>query len=903
MNKLIVMKVLLVVIFIALTSHLSAEKYTGLTATASSGTASAAVDNNMGTRWESVHGVDPQWIVVDLGEEKTVGAIKLSWEGANAKDYSISFSVNGTDYFDQRFYTNMAGGNRIDDISNLFISCRYIKVNGTARNLTYGYSIWEFEVFSPEDPVLTSLSISGGDVIVYSGQKVSLNIAGFDQFNNPFDLINQTFFSVNGSGATIDNNGNFISNQKGYYTITATNSGVSKTTSVEVLPSKGNLTTLPGVSATASSIYNNNVPIQAVDNNQGTNWEAVYQSDPQWITVDLGSVMEISDFRIVWGLANAKDYTIDVSDDGLTWSTVVTKTNMPSNNRIDRIYDVDCNARYVKITGTSRTNNTYGYVIWEFQIFGSNKQYFLSKNSGNWNSLNNWEYSTDNVTWNAAETLPSNVNRSITISSGQEMIITDNRTAYDLTVNPNGKITVQSGKNLNAKTLTLQSDATGTATFVDNGTTNITTATVQQYLTSGRNWYISSPVDAATTGSLSSATSVVSYNEPTASWITETGNTLNPLKGYISAATTADGAVTFSGTLNTGNKSIELTRTPNVAKSGFNLVGNPYPSYLNWDLASAASTNLQTTIWFRTKTVGASSVYTFDTYNATSAVGTNNNLNGAVTKYIPPMQAFWVRVAEGKTSGTLSLNNSMRSHNDITTNKFRAPGQSKTEQQVLRLQVSNGENADETIVLFNENASNDFDDYDSQKMSNGNASIPEIFTLSGNQQLVINGLGNVIADTELPLGFTTGESNTFSIKAIEMKNFDSGMQIILKDKLLKSESDLTTGAGYTFNSEVADTQDRFSLLFKASSITTDSESHEKQYISIYRNENNRIVISINGAIENGSSVSVCNALGQKLLSEKISGSKTILNTLSDTGVYIVCVQHKNRITKSKIILK
>jgi len=53
---------------------------------------------------------------------------------------------------------------------------------------------------------------------------------------------------------------------------------------------------------------------------------------------------------------------------------------------------------------------------------------------------------------------------------------------------------------------------------------------------------------------------------------------LNPLRGYVSAATTSLG---FTGTLNSGLKTIALTRTAGKTKAGFNLVGNPYPSYLD----------------------------------------------------------------------------------------------------------------------------------------------------------------------------------------------------------------------------------------------------------------------------------------------------------------------------------
>src|SRR5215471_3637857 len=57
-----------------------------VTATASSvngtNTAAKAIDGSTTTRWESVQGVDPQWITLDLGSSQSIGEIKLTWEGA-----------------------------------------------------------------------------------------------------------------------------------------------------------------------------------------------------------------------------------------------------------------------------------------------------------------------------------------------------------------------------------------------------------------------------------------------------------------------------------------------------------------------------------------------------------------------------------------------------------------------------------------------------------------------------------------------------------------------------------------------------------------------------------------------------------------------------------------------------
>ncbi|MDD4968311.1 MAG: T9SS type A sorting domain-containing protein [Paludibacter sp.] len=473
-----------------------------------------------------------------------------------------------------------------------------------------------------------------------------------------------------------------------------------------------------------------------------------------------------------------------------------------------------------------------------------------------------------------------------------------------LTINAGAKLTNPALASQTVNNVMIKSDVTsGTGTFVDNGLITTTpggVANVQQYVTGGRNWYISSPVTNATTGSISTASLVQSYNESTSLWVPES-STLNVLKGYVASISTT-GVITFTGAaLNTGSMNPGLTRVGSTIKTGYNLVGNPYPSYLNWDLASAASSNLETTIWYRTKNA-ANTVYVFDTYNATGGIGTSNN-GTVITSMIPPIQAFWVRVASG-VSGTLAVTNAMRSHEGVVSNRLKARSFEELSQQVLRLQVTNGTNSDEAIVLFNANAVDGMDKYDSEKMTNGNAYVPEIYTLAGTEPVVINGLNSVKTTPELSLGFNTGEVNIFTIKAIEASNFDADTRIVLKDKQLNVEKELKVGDDYSFSSNATNTSTRFSILFKSASITTgkiNTEGNGSESMFIYRNQNNRITINRSDAIGEGT-VTVCNAIGQKLVNMSTTGTLTVVNQRLLPGVYLVTVDVQGKSTTKKITL-
>jgi hypothetical protein len=476
----------------------------------------------------------------------------------------------------------------------------------------------------------------------------------------------------------------------------------------------------------------------------------------------------------------------------------------------------------------------------------------------------------------------------VTVVNGGELIINQSTTLNNIKISSGGKLTLPNGNTLTKNSLIIESNASGTGTFVDQSTAETppgVTATVQQYLSSGRNWYISTPVTSADTSSLSSARAIKYYNEPTAQWLTPASSYLNPLLGYISVSTTGTGTVSFNGTLNSGLKSITLSRTAGIEKSGFNLVGNPYPSYLNWNLVSASNTGIMTTMWYRTKT--SENVYTFDTYNADGGQSTNNGAT-TVTNFIPPLQAFWVRVKDAISSTDLVLNNSMRSHRDVTNNTFKTPA---SVAPLLRLGVSNGVNSDQALIYFNPIASDSFDSYDSQKMTNANDAVPEIFTLTENEKLVINGMKNVPYNVEIPLGFMTGTAGNFTLKAIEMKEIGDIASVILKDNETETEMVLTNGNVYEFSSGVTNSSNRFSVIFKSAGFTTSLNNNQKNpEMNLISKAENQISVIYNGILSDKTIISTFNAAGTKVMSKNMTNSVENI-MVSVPGIYLITIEN------------
>ncbi|MEU0089378.1 glycosyl hydrolase family 8 [Kribbella sp. NPDC006257] len=106
--------------------------------------AAKAVDGNSSTRWASAEGHDPEWIRVDLGATATISRVKLNWEAAYGKSYKIQTSADGSAWTDA--YSTTTGNGAIDDLT-LSGSGRYVRVYGTARGTSYGYSLYDLEVY------------------------------------------------------------------------------------------------------------------------------------------------------------------------------------------------------------------------------------------------------------------------------------------------------------------------------------------------------------------------------------------------------------------------------------------------------------------------------------------------------------------------------------------------------------------------------------------------------------------------------------------------------------------------------------------------------------------------------------------------------------------------------------
>ncbi len=123
-----------------------------------------------------------------------------------------------------------------------------------------------------------------------------------------------------------------------------------------------------GKTATASSTENTDylAARYAVDGDTGTRWASA-ANDAEWLQVDLGQTSHIERVDLRWEAAYGKNYAIQVSNDGSSWTTINSRTGGTGGNES---LAVSGDGRYVRFLGQARGTG-YGYSLWEFQVFGS----------------------------------------------------------------------------------------------------------------------------------------------------------------------------------------------------------------------------------------------------------------------------------------------------------------------------------------------------------------------------------------------------------------------------------------------------------------------------------------------------------------------------------------------------
>lgn len=460
---------------------------------------------------------------------------------------------------------------------------------------------------------------------------------------------------------------------------------------------------------------------------------------------------------------------------------------------------------------------------------------------------------------------------------------------------------VNNGTFNSAGNLTLVSTLDKTALIDGSGAGEVSgNLTMQRYLIAGFGYkYFSSPLQNATVNSFASVVDLnasfpnfYNYieNKVSSGFTTYTNpsNLLYPLQGYAAdfGPSPVQKTVSMTGQVNNGTLSTTLYNNNQPYTKGFNLVGNPYPSPIDWDSATGWNkTNIDNAIYFFNS--GSVSQYTgaYSTYiNGVSS-------DGVAGPIIASMQGFFVHVSDGAypVTGTFEINNNART-NDLSPvfhkSTFRTtPPDSDASRILIRLSANfpdHGQSADPLVVYSANEATPNFDkSFDAIKLMNIDDQLPNLYSIAEDKsKLVINGISGMDVATIIPLGIKTERDGKISFNLRDLENWPTNLNLYLRDAETGINNDLQKKPIYTVNLKKGIIENRFSLCC----IPVDGNN---DIYMVYGSGDDRYV-KIKLEKEQSGKLVISNVIGQVISSTPINGNGEYkLDELMSNLVYFV----------------
>jgi hypothetical protein len=558
---------------------------------------------------------------------------------------------------------------------------------------------------------------------------------------------------------------------------------------------------------------------------------------------------------------------------------------------------------YNRVLSAEERTTVEQYLKGRYAISGYTASTFQT--DGNWSAAANWSNGLPETTTN--------------VTMAANCTVDGNYSVNDATVNSSAAVTVGAGNTLTVgRNFILKSDASNTASLINNGTIDVTgTTSVERYMTGGK-WHIVSPTAAG--GSISTfiqaagnaipsksgSYGMMDYNETTNAWnsyyTASTSDNLTSGKGY-SVRRTADGTVTFTGTLTSGTKPVTLTK---LGADGWNCVGNPYPSAINMNTSTHETDNF---IYQNSGILDDSyaCVYVWDedaSYSGQSCYKIISNSGFTLPAgraslgqdYVAPGQGFFVKA---KTAGTdITFTTAMKTHLPTTALKS-----AKASWPGFQLTATSSNAKASTVVAFNNAMTKGLDVTYDGGLLRGTSGLNLYSRLVDDNgvDFAIQCLPETYSSLVIPIGLEskTGGEISFSAETVELP---TACSVILEDKLAKTFTSLANGATYKTTVSAGTTAvGRFYIHTSNSttgiSVQTGSVFNLKAYPADGQ-------IWIIGEVANGAKASLFDVNGRNLGTFNLQeGSRNSISSAGlAPGVYLLNVTEASKRFNTKIVI-
>jgi hypothetical protein len=462
-------------------------------------------------------------------------------------------------------------------------------------------------------------------------------------------------------------------------------------------------------------------------------------------------------------------------------------------------------------------------------------------------------------------------------------------------------------------TLTIASNETGTGSLIVSGTVSGAGSVVaQRYLNTGKWNYVSSPVSGQSIHNFLLANDNIALDENTISGQEHADATIRGMMDYIPVSniwndyftnatvgnlgegkgfcmrTTTDGAVSFTGNLQTGSISVS-------ASAGYwNCIGNPYTSAIQINgLSSDPTSFLNENTDNLDDSYGA--IYVWDKLDDKNG-GDNYTVysNASIPYDFQQGQAFMIKMKS--SASQVIFKPEMQVHDpglELKSTKNIWP--------TIKLAATFNAQKSSTIIAFNNGMTNGLDPtYDAGLLKAGSdLSVFSRLVEDNGIPFAIQALPlSDLSGTIIPIGldFKTGGEVAFSA---ELLNLPSDGQVILEDKLSKAFTDLSKEVYKTYISANTSVSDRFQI--HISSLTTGVKI-DTSFDSLSAFAIRNVEIRVKGQVSKQAVATLYDIQGRAILIKNLEeGSLNIIQTPNiRSGIYMLSVKDNGKIKGFKI---
>lgn len=510
---------------------------------------------------------------------------------------------------------------------------------------------------------------------------------------------------------------------------------------------------------------------------------------------------------------------------------------------------------------------------------------------------------------------------SFTVSTSSAANAVGVATGQALTINAGVSLTAN-GDLTNNGTLTINSDATSNGSLIVAGTSS-GDITYNRYVTFNATgtlgWHlVGSPVegetvqDIITNGSLADGSGggrkgLASYDNNQddvsfGSWVYTTGGstgTMNSGVGY-SIKRSAAGTIPFTGTLKTDDLSTYAISVGTA--NSWNLIGNPYPSFININTAADLTNHFLTTAAISQLDAASAAVYVWDS-EANSGNGgyiAINNSSGA--SYLAPGQGFFLSSKAG--GGTIDITVAMQTHQ--SGDLFL---RSATIRPEITLQISDGTFVKSTEIKYiDDNVSTGLDPgYDAKLFDDTDNSFAVYTHLVSDSQgldFMLQAIPNIDHENMIiPIGVNAIANSEITFTATSL-HIPNGLNVFLEDKETNTFTRLDEANAEYKVTLATDLNGigRFYLHMNTEGALS-TGSFLLDNVSIYKTS--EMNLRITGLQNENTSLRLYDILGKQVLTTSFVGSGVNDIPLPNirSGVYIIQLQTDQGKLNKKIVIE